>query len=134
MTRKVTSCFFLVIAVAAIGATTFADTTAWESKRGLYRVSFESSIEPIEINRIHDWVVRVETVEGVAIEGAALTVSGGMPEHDHGLPTRPRVTAELGNGRYRVKGMRFHMAGAWSIEIDIEDGQRRDSVTILLEL
>ena len=107
---------------------------AWESKRGLYRVSIVSSIEPIEINRIHEWVVHIETVDGEPVERATLTVVGGMPEHDHGLPTSPRVTAELGNGDYRVQGMRFHMAGEWLIAIAIEDGVRTDSVAISLNL
>ena len=124
----------LVTMLSAVGDAGLAEQASWESQRGLYRVSFESSIDPIEINRIHEWVLHIETVDGVDVEGASVSLEGGMPEHDHGLPTRPRVTADLGAGRYRVQGLRFHMAGAWSIEIDINDGQRQDSVTILLEL
>ena len=106
----------------------------WDSARGLYRVSFMSSIEPIEINRIHEWVIHIETVDGDPVEQATLNVVGGMPEHDHGLPTSPRVTAELGDGDYRVQGLRFHMAGNWLIEIAIDDGVRTDSVAITLTL
>ena len=110
------------------------EQNTWDSARGLYRVNFMSSIEPIEINRIHEWVIHIETVDGDPVEQATLNVVGGMPEHDHGLPTSPRVTEELGNGDYRVQGLRFHMTGNWLIEIAIDDGVRTDSVAITLTL
>ncbi len=125
----------VVVVALLLHATVSADEQdQWESARGLYRVSFASSIDPIEINRIHEWVVHVETADGEPVEQATLDVAGGMPEHDHGLPTSPRVTVELGNGVYRVQGLRFHMAGDWLIEIEINDGVRTDSVAITLTL
>ena len=63
-----------------------------------------------------------------------LSIDGGMPEHDHGLPTAPRVVAELGGGDYRIEGLRFHMSGLWEIQISIDSGDHRDVVTIPLEL
>ena len=120
----------LLLQTTAIGE----EPSSWESSRGLYRVSFMSSIEPIEINRIHEWVLHIETVDGEPVEQATLNILGGMPEHDHGLPTSPRVTAELGNGDYRLQGLRFHMTGDWLIEIAIDDGVRTDSVAITLTL
>lgn len=74
--------------------------------------------EPV-INRMHSWILHIEDASGVAVEGATVEVTGGMPEHDHGLPTAPRVTTELGGGDYRLEGMRFHMSGNWEIEIRI---------------
>ena len=111
-----------------------AEPEAWESERGLFRVRFESSIEPIVINRIHEWIVTVESATGAAIDDAAIVITGGMPEHDHGLPTAPRVTAYLGDGRYRVQGLRFHMTGAWLIEMTIDAAGRSDTVAISLAL
>ena len=77
-----------------------------------------------DINRIHSWILHVESVGGVPVENATIDVTGGMPKHDHGLPTRPRVTKELGGGDYRLDGMRFHMRGYWEIEVTVttEDG------------
>ena len=89
-----------------------ADT--WRSEAGIYVLTFESSIQPIEINRIHTWTVLVQTQDGTPVTGAVLEVTGGMPAHDHGLPTAPRQTEELGGGRYLVEGMRFHMAGTFT--------------------
>jgi hypothetical protein len=112
-----------------------ADTWAgeWTSKRGIYTVSFESSLEPIEINRIHTWVLHISAEDG-PIVGADLNVVGGMPEHNHGLPTSPRVTEDIGEGNYRLEGMRFHMQGLWTIDITISADGKTDTVTIELRL
>lgn len=105
----------------------------WVSSRGVYTVSFESSLEPIEINRIHNWILHI-TSDGEPVTGASLAVSGGMPAHDHGMPTRPRVTAELGNGEYRIEGMRFHMGGDWEVSIEIKANGKSDTVVVTLAL
>lgn len=101
---------------------------------GLYCVSFTSVIEPIPINRIHNWTVHVETTDGRPVNNAEISVSGGMPQHGHGLPTRPRVTQHLGNGDYVVEGLKFHMTGRWEIRFDISSGGQSDSVAISLFL
>jgi hypothetical protein len=72
--------------------------------------------------------------DGEPVTGAKLTVSGGMPAHDHGLPTAPEVTRELTPGRYLLEGLRFHMDGDWQIEIVIEAGDVRDIVVIPLRI
>lgn len=105
----------------------------WLSERGVYELSFESSLQPIEINQIHTWVLHITTA-GVPVLNAKLSVGGGMPAHDHGLPTRPRISEELGNGDYRLEGMRFHMSGAWEVSIEIEANGKTDSVLIALQL
>lgn len=111
-----------------------ADTTReWVSERGVYQVRFESSLKPIEINRIHSWVLHV-TADGEPVTAAAMTVSGGMPAHDHGLPTSPRITEELDQGKYRLDGMRFHMRGEWEVTVEIEADGKRDTVVIALTL
>ncbi len=110
-----------------------ADAETWRSDRGLFEVRIESSLQPIAINQMHSWTLYLDS-EGTAVSGAELTVTGGMPEHDHGMPTRPRVTEEVAAGVYRLRGMRFHMAGQWEIVVEIDAGGRRDTVTILLNL
>jgi len=105
----------------------------WVSERGVYQVNYKSSLEPIEINRIHSWILHI-TTEGEPVSGAAITVMGGMPAHDHGLPTSPRITEDLGQGHYRLEGMRFHMNGDWEVSIDIEANGKTDTVVIALTL
>lgn len=116
-----------------VGSATDALAEEWDSGRGIYTVSFASSLDPIEINRIHSWVLNV-TSNGQAVAGATVTVTGGMPAHDHGMPTRPRVTEDLGDGKYLLEGMRFHMSGSWEVSIEIEAGGERDTVVVVLNL
>ncbi len=87
-----------------------------------------------QINRMHSWILHIENAAGITIEGARIEVVGGMPEHDHGLPTLPRVTEELGDGDYKLDGMRFHMSGYWEIVVTITTDEGTSKVTISLQL
>ncbi|MCH9695380.1 MAG: FixH family protein [Gammaproteobacteria bacterium] len=87
-----------------------------------------------QINRIQSWVLHIETAAGDAVEGATVEVTGGMPEHNHGLPTRPRISEEIGGGDYRLSGMRFHMAGYWEIKVTVTTDNDRSVVIIPLQL
>jgi len=107
--------------------------TKWQSARGVYTVTVASSMEPIQINQMHNWIVRI-TADGEPVANAELVVEGGMPVHDHGMPTRPRVTEELGDGNYRLGGMRFHMQGDWEISMEIKAAGKTDTVVVTLTL
>ncbi len=111
-----------------------ADPTVWTSRSGYYRISFESEIDPLTINRIHYWTFKVTTPAGEPVRGAVISVTGGMPLHNHGLPTAPRQTAELDGGRYRVEGFRFHMRGDWELVVTIDVPDQRDTAVISLTL
>ena len=88
----------------------------------------------MRINTIHNWIIHIEDSSGEAISGARLMLIGGMPIHDHGLPTRPQMTRELGDGDYLIEGMRFHMAGSWEIEVTIDLAGIQDVAIISLEI
>ncbi len=106
----------------------------WASREGLYRLSFTSELSPIAINTMHRWTLHLETADGRPVDGAKIDVDGGMPEHDHGLPTSPRVTQRLGDGDYLLEGMRFHMSGFWEITLSIDASLGRDTVVISLTI
>ena len=80
--------------------------------------------------------VRVAIVDeaGRAVEGATLAIDGGMPEHGHGLPTRPRMTRAIGAGTYEVEGVRFNMGGWWEFKVTITSERGHDTVTFNLSL
>lgn len=126
----------LIAGVAALllSIDTAADDGGWLTRSGYYRVSYESALDPIAINKIHHWIFTVTTPDGDPVTGAEIAATGGMPEHNHGLPTAPRMTAELGEGRYRFDGVRFHMSGEWELLVTIDVDGRRDSVIIPLTL
>jgi hypothetical protein len=52
-----------------------------------------------------------------------------MPQHGHGLPTRPQVTRELPDGTYLLEGMKFSMTGWWEIKLAIQTTDAADKVT-----
>ncbi len=99
-----------------------------------FKVSYTSKLEPIEINNLHAWIIHIEDSGGENIVDAVVNVVGGMPEHNHGLPTQPQITKNLGDGCYLLEGMKFHMMGWWTITISIEDQGLSDSVTFNIKL
>lgn len=96
---------------------------------GRYLVTLRPPAEAPAINQLHSWQVSLETPSGEPVARARIGVDGGMPQHGHGLPTRPRVTRELAPGTYLLEGMKFSMTGWWEIKLAIEGGQGRDRVT-----
>lgn len=123
---------------AESGIPTRAGVSATESRipsrAGHFQVTVSPDLEPLAINTIHRWAVEVLTAEGAPVPSAEITIRGGMPAHDHGLPTRPEATGYLGEGRYLIEGMRFHMAGYWEVILGIETDAQSDEVVIPLEL
>jgi len=73
-----------------------------------------SEPEPIPLNE--PFALVVERGPG-APPFEALRVDAVMPVHRHGMNTQTRVQPE-GEGRYRVSGLIFHMAGHWEIHFD----------------
>ena len=81
---------------------------------------------PAPIGKFHNWTVLVLDQQSKPVYPALISVTGGMPDHGHGLPTQPKVTEYLGNGRYRIEGMKFNMDGNWSIQVHIATDTLRD--------
>ena len=123
----------VLVSVVSLGAA-LAEDSSWMSQRKAYVVSYQSELQPVQINKLHAWIVHIENAAGEPVEGATIEATGGMPVHDHGLPTRPRVTSEIGGGNYRLDGIRFHMTGLWEITLLITDGDITDTVVISLTL
>lgn len=104
------------------------------SEQGSYRVSYASDPAPAPVSKLHTWTITVQTPDGKPVDGAEIKVDGDMPQHGHGLPTKPVVTESLGNGAYKVEGMKFQMGGWWQIYLDIESQGKRDKATFNLKL
>lgn len=99
-----------------------------------YVVTYTTPDGEPRINQMHSWILHIEDDQGNEIEGAIIDVEGGMPEHNHGLPTKPRVTQALGGGDYKLDGMRFHMSGYWEIVVSITTDTGTSTVMIPLQL
>ena len=81
------------------------------SAQGRFVVEMQPPERSLAINQMHAWTVKVATPDGAPATQARIGVDGGMPQHGHGLPTKPRVTRELAPGAYLVEGMKFSMTG-----------------------
>lgn len=44
-------------------------------------------------------------------------VDAEMPDHRHGMNYKPSFTP-MGDGRWRVEGMVWHMAGRWAVKVE----------------
>ena len=88
---------------------------------GLYKLTLFSNQSPIPLQNIHSWTLHVETADGKPAENLKIFVNGGMPMHRHGFPTRPKVSDHLGDGDYRVDGIKFNMAGHWEMRFNITE-------------
>jgi len=99
-----------------------------------FKIEIYSELSPLSINTIHSWHIRVLDRDGEIIELEELNVFGGMPEHDHGLPTQPQVTKRLDNGDYLLEGVRFHMQGPWELQIEFQYAGVDDTAIIDFDL
>jgi len=104
------------------------------SEAGSFRLSYSTDAKEPPLNTIHSWILEVRTSEGEPVTGAAITLVGDMPKHGHGFPTEPEVTEELGEGRYRVEGVKFSMPGWWVVTFHVSVGDKRESASFNLYL
>ena len=104
------------------------------SEAGHYRATIHPQGDSIPQGRLQRWTLHLETVAGVPVDSASLAVDGGMPQHGHGLPTRPQVTRALGNGDHLVEGMKFNMGGWWVVKFRVSAAPGADSVVFNVKL
>ncbi len=99
------------------------------SNAGKFVVTLQPPATPPAINQIHSWQVKLASPSGAPVTHAHISIDGGMPQHGHGLPTRPQVTRELADGTYLLEGMKFSMTGWWEIKLTIDAANGADKAT-----
>jgi len=115
---RLSACLLLLGAQAAIGQFSEEPILSVQTSKGI-TVDIYSEIAPLDINRIHSWQLRLTDAQGSPVSNAQIELVGGMPEHDHGMPTQPQITDETETGSYLLEGMRFHMPGKWLLDIQL---------------
>jgi hypothetical protein len=103
------------------------------SANRLYTATLEPT-EALRPRRLQSLRITVVDGAGLPVEGAAMTIGGGMPQHGHGLPTRPRMTRAIAAGTYEIEGVRFNMGGWWEFKVTIATDRGEDTVTFNLSL
>lgn len=104
------------------------------SSNGLYRATIRPVGDTIPQGKLHRWTLHLETVDGTPVDLCDVKVDGGMPQHGHGLPTKPRVTKRLGKGDHVVDGMKFNMGGWWVVKFAVSSAAGSDSVVFNIKL
>ncbi len=106
-----------------------------QSQDGHFQITAMPAEGEIALRKHHDWIVTVKDADGSPVELNGLSVTGGMPGHGHGLPSQPKVTEYLGDGRYRLTGFLFNMHGDWALRFYMarQDVQDVAELTLTLE-
>jgi hypothetical protein len=104
------------------------------SERGLYRATIRPQGDTIPQGKLQRWTLHMETATGAPVDSAVVSVDGGMPQHGHGLPTKPRVTRALGNGDHLVEGLKFNMGGWWVVKFRVNAAAGTDSLVFNVKL
>lgn len=97
-------------------------TAELTSADGTYLVKYLCEPDPIILGELFRLTVGVfDAKNGApAAEGVDLRVDAVMPEHEHGMNTKPAIERGA-DGLYHVDGMLLHMAGYWEIYFDAVD-------------
>lgn len=101
---------------------------------GLYQAAITAVGARPTVGPLHAWTIDLKTAAGAPVADATIGIDGGMPQHGHGLPTAPQVTAEPAPGHYRIDGVRFNMSGWWVLKLIIDGPQGPDAITFNLVL
>ena len=104
------------------------------SEGGLYRATIRPQGDTIPQGKLQRWTLHMETATGAPVDSATVSVDGGMPQHGHGLPTKPRVTRALGNGDHLVEGLKFNMGGWWVVKFRVSAAAGSDSLVFNVKL
>jgi hypothetical protein len=104
------------------------------SEAGVYRGTIRPAGDSIPQGKLQNWMLHLETATGASVDSVSVTVDGGMPQHGHGLPTKPQVTRSLGNGDHLVEGMKFNMGGWWVVKFHVSAAAGNDSLVFNISL
>lgn len=77
------------------------------------------------------WVL-VTTRDGVPVNGLRLELETTRPEDASVAATTPIMTAAIGEGRYRVRGITLDRAGWWSVRVVMHARTSSDSLAFNL--
>jgi len=78
------------------------------------------------------WVIQVNAmssgVVGAPVDGASLSITPFMPDHQHGAGKSVLVTPEASPGQYKLAPINMWMPGLWETTIDAQSASGNDTV------
>ena len=123
-----------LLPIGLVAQTSNVSSFSVTSSNKIFRLEIEPELSPLRINKMHNWTIDLTSSDGVALIDARISISGGMPEHNHGLPTSPQISSTSTPGRYVAQGIRFHMPGSWEISLTINHKGKTDTVSLKFNL
>ena len=117
---------------------TASNRTFGQPKRtqvGRYQVGLRLVPDPPPLGELFRVEADVALKDGTPLETAVVTLNARMPEHAHGMETRPRVregtctrdsddtdsrSCRHPGGTYVADGFKFHMSGAWTLLVEVD--------------
>lgn len=101
------------------------------SEAGSFQLALQSTPAPIPLNELFEIIVSVDA--SAAADDSSnpvwLRASAEMPAHQHGMNTRV-IVEQLGEGRFALRGLLFHMRGEWLITFDVAKGRIHEHAKI----
>jgi hypothetical protein len=102
------------------------------SNEGNYTVRYTPIPSPVPLNEHFKIEVQV-TPSAKDQKAIEIEVDADMPAHGHGINTAPTIK-NVGDGKFTIEGLLFHMKGDWELYVDILDGPVRERATFPITL
>lgn len=112
------------------------------TQAGRYIVDMQLDPPMPELGQLFAIDAVVTRRDGLPLEVGSLALDARMPQHDHGMETKPQLlpgacegdVCTHPGGRYRTEGFKFHMVGEWTVTIDVQGLKGPDSTSMVYEL
>jgi len=99
---------------------------------GLLHFTLVSAAPAPPARMLNTWVLQVNAMAsgqvGAPEDGAVMTVTPFMPDHQHGAGAYTVGVTGLGNGQYTLSDINTWMPGYWEITIEAQVGSVHDTV------
>jgi hypothetical protein len=110
---------------------------------GRYRVGVAFEPDPPPMGELFTATATVMLPDGTPLETGVVTLDARMPQHDHGMETRPRVregdcdpegACRHPDGVYVADGFKFHMSGDWTVLLTVDGPRGPDSTSFVFRM
>ena len=97
----------------------------WGARRSTvnqhYQVALSTLPDPVVRGELFSVQAVVTGLDAAPVVDAKVVIDARMPQHGHGMMTAPRpVEGDHAGGVYRSDGFTFHMAGEWTLTVDVD--------------
>lgn len=94
-----------------------------------YLITMETAEKkPLSLNLHTTLILSVDPQTKNAPPVSDLSFDARMPEHKHGMVTKPKIS-KMADGRFRVEGVRLHMAGKWVFHFVLQHPEGKTEIS-----